>query len=138
MEPIDPSDPFSNPTFYKWFFGQSVAFITLAISLGMWIRSLVRDKKFYRSALAKSQEKNDELSLYLAQFIERDLKERVALVTDFSLREDSSTRNLLDFFRWQSGKPSTTEHSIARISPGKKREKLPSKPPDDEPPTPER
>lgn len=129
-------DPFASPIFLKWLFGQSVAFVTLAFCLIAWNRSLTKQLNYERR-------RNTELSNSLIQNIESGLRQRAKDIDDFALRSDSSTRNLLDFFKGLSSKPSTTEHSSARKAPMPHPFRLPlhqptSKrlPPSDEEPTP--
>lgn len=91
--PVDPSLPpsigdiFDNPEFTKWLFGQSVAFVAIVIALGLWIWTLLRDKKDLTL-------RNKELSDYLIRTIENDSHERAQLSEDSLLRLDSTVRNI--------------------------------------------
>lgn len=120
-------DPLLSPLFWRWVLGQSIAFVTLLLGSIAWVRFLIGQLKLER-------QKNDELSYLLLQHTERALTQRAKDIDDFALREDSSRRNLLDFFKGLAEKPGTTEHSIAQRLPTKlseRRDKLrPKRPPE--------
>lgn len=108
----DGSDPFSNPLFWKWVLGQSIAFVTLLLGSIAWIRYLI--------GLVRSERlRNDELSNLFLQHTVSSLTQRAKDIDDFALRLDSTVRQLLDFFRGLAEKPRTTEHSIAHALPTK-------------------
>lgn len=79
---------FDNPEFTKWFLGQSIAFVTVVLCLGLWIWTLLRDAK-------ASRKRNEELSDFLVRHVENDMRERLAMADDSLLRHDSTVRNIL-------------------------------------------
>lgn len=78
---------FDSPEFTKWFFGQSVAFVAIAIVMGLWIWTLLRDRK-------DLQRRNEKLSETLIRTIENGSHERAQLSEDSLLRLDSTVRNI--------------------------------------------
>lgn len=78
---------FDNPEFTKWFFGQSVAFVAIAIVMGLWIWTLLRGQK-------DLQRRNEKLSETLIRTIENGSHERAQLSEDSLLRLDSTVRNI--------------------------------------------
>jgi hypothetical protein len=108
----DELDPLLSPLFWRWVLGQSIAFVTLLLGSIAWVRFLIGQVKHER-------QRSDELAILLVQHTERALTQRAKDIDDFALREDSSRRNLLDFFKGLADKPSTTEHSIAQKLPTK-------------------
>lgn len=78
---------FDSPEFTKWFFGQSVAFVAIAIVMGLWIWTLLRDRR-------DLQKRNEKLSDTLIRTIESGSHERAQLSEDSLLRLDSTVRNI--------------------------------------------
>lgn len=78
---------FDSPEFTKWFFGQSVAFVAIAIVMGLWIWTLLRNVK-------DLQRRNEKLSESLIRSIESGSHERAQLSEDSLLRLDSTVRNI--------------------------------------------
>lgn len=82
---------FDNPEFTRWFFGQSVAFIAIAVCLGLWIRTLLKDN---RGLL----DRTEKLSEDLVQHVEHAMRERLQMADDSLLRHDSTVRNIVTSF----------------------------------------
>ena len=82
---------FETPEFTRWFLGQSIAFVTVVLCLGIWIWTLLRELK-------ASQRRNEELSTSFTQHVERAMQERLAMAEDSLLRHDSTVRNILTSF----------------------------------------
>ena len=82
---------FETPEFTRWFLGQSIAFVTVVLCLGLWIWTLLRNNK-------ASQLRNEELSTSFTLHVERAMRERLAMAEDSLLRHDSTVRNILTSF----------------------------------------
>lgn len=82
---------FETPEFTRWFLGQSIAFVTVVVCLGLWIWTLSRQ-------LRASQRRNEELSISFTLHVERAMQERLAMAEDSLLRHDSTVRNILTSF----------------------------------------
>ena len=77
-----------SPEYTRWFLGQSIAFVTVVLCLGLWIWTLLRQLKV-------SQRRNEELSISFTLHVERAMQERLAMAEDSLLRHDSTVRNIL-------------------------------------------
>ena len=82
---------FETPEFTRWFLGQSIAFVTVVLCLGLWIWTLLRNNK-------NSERRNEELSISFTLHVERASRERLAMAEDSLLRHDSTVRNILTSF----------------------------------------
>lgn len=82
---------FDTPEFTRWFLGQSIAFVTVVLCLGLWIWTLSRQLK-------ASTTRNEELSASFTLHAERAMRERLATAEDSLLRHDSTVRNILTSF----------------------------------------
>lgn len=82
---------FDSPEFTRWFLGQSIAFVTVVLCLGLWIWTLSR-------LLKTSMRRNEELSISFTLHVERAMRERLAMAEDSLLRHDSTVRNILTSF----------------------------------------
>ncbi len=82
---------FETPEFTRWFLGQSIAFVTVVLCLGLWIWTLLRANK-------ASMRRNEELSISFTLHVERAMQERLAMAEDSLLRHDSTVRNILTSF----------------------------------------
>lgn len=109
---------FDSPEFTRWFLGQSIAFITVVICLGLWIWTLSRQ-------LRDSQRRNEELSNSFTLHVESAMRERLAMAEDSLLRHDSTVRNILTSFadalskrRESLGPPSAASSTIRSDFPG--------------------
>ncbi len=82
---------FATPEFTRWFLGQSIAFVTVVLCLGLWIWTLSRQLK-------ASTRRNEELSISFTLHVERAMHERLAMAEDSLLRHYSTVRNILTSF----------------------------------------
>ncbi len=113
---MDPNSPhpalqafpsiFDSPEFTRWFLGQSIAFVTVVLCLGLWIWTLLR-------ANSASMRRNEELSISFTLHVERAMRERLAMAEDSLLRHDSTVRNILTSF---ADALSTRRQSLERRS----------------------
>ena len=79
------------PEYTRWFLGQSIAFVTVVLCLGLWIWTLLRQH-------AASERRNEDLSISFTLHVERAMRERLAMAEDSLLRHDSTVRNILTSF----------------------------------------
>lgn len=106
-------DLLSSPEFARWFLGQSIAFITVVVCLGLWIWTLSRQ-------LRDSQRRNEELSTSFTLHVERAMRERLAMAENSLLTHDSTVRNILTSFadalskRRESLQPHSARRSTSR------------------------
>lgn len=104
---------FETPEFTRWFLGQSIAFVTVVLCLGLWIWTLSR-------MLKASMRRNEELSISFTLHVERAMQERLAMAEDSLLRHDSTVRNILTSFadalskRRESLEPRSGQSSTSR------------------------
>ena len=101
MNPTSPPQPspdiaswpgiLDSPEYTRWFLGQSIAFVTVVLCLGLWIWFLIR-------LLRDSQKRNEELSISFTLHVERAMRERLSMAEDSLLRHDSTVRNILTSF----------------------------------------
>jgi hypothetical protein len=110
---------FDSPEFTRWFLGQSIAFVTVVICLGLWIWTISRQ-------LRDSQRRNEELSNSFTLHVESAMRERLAMAEDSLLRHDSTVRNILTSFadalskrRESLGPPSGSSSTIRSDFPGR-------------------
>ena len=88
MDPTSlPIDPTSMPGVVEYLLGP-LGCLVLAL---IWIWKLSRENTDLRT-------RNGQLSDFLIDRIESASRERVRMIDDFALRQDSMTRNLLDAF----------------------------------------
>lgn len=109
---------FESPEFLRWFLGQSIAFVTVVLCLGLWVWTLSRQLK-------DSQRRNEELSISFTLHVENAMRERLAMAEDSLLRHDSTVRNILTSFadalsrrRQSLEPPSGTSSTIRSDFPG--------------------
>lgn len=101
MNPTSPPSPspdiagwppiLASPEYTRWFLGQSIAFVTVVLCLGLWIWFLIR-------LLRDSQRRNEDLSTSFTLHVERASRERLSMAEDSLLRHDSTVRNILTSF----------------------------------------
>lgn len=78
---------FDNPAFTAWLLAPSAAFVSVTVTLGLWIRTLYRQNTLL-------QRRNEQLSNDLIRAIETGSHERAQLNEDSLLRLDSTVRNI--------------------------------------------
>ena len=109
---------FESPEFLRWFLGQSIAFVSVVLCLGLWVWTLSRQLK-------DSQRRNEELSISFTLHVENAMRERLAMAEDSLLRHDSTVRNILTSFadalsrrRQSLEPPSGTSSTVRSDFPG--------------------